>query len=474
MPCEIMTSQNGNKTPACAVLALDLESVLVGEIWETVAAATGIRELAATTRDVADLDTLMRRRIALCRERGLTLFRLREIVASMEPLSGAIEFVAWAGRHFQVVLISDTFHELAGPVVAKLGSPLMLCNRLNLDEQGYLAGYELRDQGGKAGAVAQFQQLGLRVLAIGDSFNDVAMLQAADAGFLFRPARGVVETGFPVIETFEELQNAAERWFRPAQQSFGGICYLAGAGPGDLGLVTLKTKECVERADVILYDYLCNPRILDWARPGTECIWVGKKAGAHASSQEEINELLVKTTAAGKCVVRLKGGDPFLFGRGGEEAEALANAGLRFEIVPGVSSALAVPAYAGIPVTHRGYSSQLTIFTGHENPLKPESKLDFELLARQPGSKVMLMGVTRIGLIADELMKAGANPETPVVLVRWGTTEHQEAVHGPLHDIARIVAEANFQPPALAIFGDVVNLREKLSWFGARDSAITR
>ena len=250
----------------------------------------------------------------------------------------------------------------------------------------------------------------------------------------------------------------------PSQKS-RGICYLAGAGPGDIGLVTLKTKECVERADVILYDYLCNPEILKWARPSAECIWCGKKQGYHTCAQEEINALLVEKTAAGKCVVRLKGGDPFLLGRGGEEAEALAKAGLRFEIIPGVSSAIAVPAYAGIPVTHRKYASQVTIFTGHEDPLKPESRLDLDQLAHQPGTKVMLMGVTRIGVISGELLKRGADPKMPVALVRWGTTERQQTIRGPLRDIARMAAEANLQPPAVAIFGEVVNLRDTLNWF---------
>jgi len=150
-----------------------------------------------------------------------------------------------------------------------------------------------------------------------------------------------------------------------------GICYLTGAGPGDLGLVTLKAREVIEQAEVVVYDYLCNPEMLAWAPEGAEVIYAGKKAGAHTMNQEEINALLVKKTQAGKRVVRLKGGDPFLFGRGGEEAEALAAAHLRFEIIPGVSSAIAAPAYAGIPVTHRGHNAQLTIFTGHEDPSKP-------------------------------------------------------------------------------------------------------
>ena len=176
-----------------------------------------------------------------------------------------------------------------------------------------------------------------------------------------------------------------------------GICYLAGAGPGDLGLVTLRARDCVKQAQVIVYDHLCNPEILKWAPAGAEIIYAGKKAGAHTLTQEEINQLLVDKTRAGLRVVRLKGGDPFLFGRGGEEAEALAREGLAFEIVPGVSSALAGPAYAGIPVTHREHTSQLTIFTGHEDPAKPGGAVDYAALARQPGTKIMLMGVERLG-----------------------------------------------------------------------------
>ena len=247
-----------------------------------------------------------------------------------------------------------------------------------------------------------------------------------------------------------------------------GICHIAGAGPGDLGLVTLRARECVENADVIVYDYLCNPEILKWAKPGAEIIYAGKKAGAHTLSQDEINALLVEKTREGKCVVRLKGGDPFVFGRGGEEAETLASAGLRFEIVPGVSSVFAAPAYAGIPVTHRARNSQLTIFTGHEDPQKPETALDYAQLAKAPGTKVMLMGVERIGKIASALIANGADPKTPVALIRWGTTARQQTVRGSLNNIEQVVSEANFTAPAVAVFGDVVDLRETLKWFEAR------
>lgn len=247
-----------------------------------------------------------------------------------------------------------------------------------------------------------------------------------------------------------------------------GICHLAGAGPGDLGLVTLKTRECVEQADVIVYDYLCNAEILKWAPTRAEIIYAGKKHGEQTMSQEQINALLVEKTKAGKCVVRLKGGDPFLFGRGGEEAEALADAGLDFEIVPGVSSALAAPACAGIPVTHREHASQLTIFTGHEDPSKPESRVDYKAIASQPGTKVMLMGVTQIEKITRALMDSGADPEMPVALVRWATTGRQRTITGRLSTIAQVVAETDFKPPAVAIFGGVVGIREKLNWFEKR------
>ncbi len=247
-----------------------------------------------------------------------------------------------------------------------------------------------------------------------------------------------------------------------------GHCFLVGAGPGDLGLVTLRAKECIERADVIVYDYLCNPEMLRWAPEAAELIFAGKKAGAHTLSQDEINALLVEKTRDGKNVVRLKGGDPFLFGRGGEEAQALAAAGLEFTIVPGVSSAIAGPAYAGIPVTHRGKNSHVTFFTGHEDPEKNESAIDFGALAKLGGTQVMLMGVERIGAIANEMMANGMRKDLPVALIRWATTGRQQALIGTLENIAQKVAAEKFTAPAIAVFGDVVDLREELNWFEDR------
>lgn len=244
-----------------------------------------------------------------------------------------------------------------------------------------------------------------------------------------------------------------------------GKCFLVGAGPGDLGLVTLRAKECIEQAEVIVYDYLCNPEMLKWAPESAELIYVGKKAGAHTLTQDEINALLIEKAQAGKQVVRLKGGDPFVFGRGGEEAQALAAAHVTFAVVPGITSAIAGPAYAGIPVTHRGMSSHITFFTGHEDPEKAETSIDFRALAQLGGTQVMLMGVERIESIAREMLASGMRSDLPVALIRWATTGRQETLVGNLENIAQRVAETGFTAPAVAVFGEVVSLREALNWF---------
>jgi uroporphyrinogen III methyltransferase/synthase len=245
-----------------------------------------------------------------------------------------------------------------------------------------------------------------------------------------------------------------------------GICILAGAGPGDIGLVTLRAREAVEQADVVVYDYLCNPEILKWVPAGAEIVFAGKKSGQHTLSQEEINQFLVKKTKEGKRVVRLKGGDPFVFGRGGEEAETLAAAGLPFEIVPGISSAIAVPAYAGIPLTHRDFASAFTVFTGHEDPAKQETVIDYKALIAGKGTLVMLMGMERLASVVPELLENGAVPSLPVALIRWGTTGRQQTLIGELGSIVK--AAVGFEPPAIAVFGRVVKLRDKLSWFERR------
>jgi len=247
-----------------------------------------------------------------------------------------------------------------------------------------------------------------------------------------------------------------------------GKVYLVGAGPGDLGLVTLRGKECIEGADVIVYDHLANSEMLGWAPDDAEIIYAGKQAGEHALSQQKINALLVEKARKGKQVVRLKGGDPFVFGRGAEEAKAIVDAGIEFEIAPGVTSAIAGPAYAGIPVTHRAENSHVTFFTGHEDPAKTESAIDYAALARLGGTQVMLMGVERLEAITGEMLKQGVRADLPVALVRWATTGRQETLTGTLQDIAQRAIDRGFEAPAIAVFGEVVSLRESLNWYEKR------
>src|SRR6266566_3051989 len=247
----------------------------------------------------------------------------------------------------------------------------------------------------------------------------------------------------------------------------GRVC-LVGAGPGDLGLVTLRAKECIENADVIVYDHLANPETLSWARDEAEIVYAGKKAGGSQLSQQDINALLIGKAREGKQVVRLKGGDPFVFGRGAEEAQAIADAGIPFEIAPGITSAIAGPAYAGIPMTHREHNSHVTFFTGHEDPAKSESAIDYAALAKLGGTQVMLMGVERLGSITSEMMKHGVRSDLPVALVRCATTGQQETLTGSLSDIAQKAVASDFKAPAVVVFGEVVALRDNLNWYEKR------
>jgi uroporphyrinogen III methyltransferase/synthase len=247
-----------------------------------------------------------------------------------------------------------------------------------------------------------------------------------------------------------------------------GMVYLVGAGPGDPGLITVRGVDCIQRADVVVYDYLANPLLLRHAPETAERIYVGKQAGKHTLSQEDINALLVEKAAAGKVVARLKGGDPYVFGRGGEEAEELHKAGIAFEVVPGITSSIAAPSYAGVPVTHRAVATAFMVITGHEDPTKPETQVDWKHVAEFFGTRVILMGVERIGTIAAELIRHGAKPDTPVAMVRWGTTGHQRSITGTLATIADVAARAEFKPPAVTVIGDVVRLRETLNWFEHR------
>ncbi|MBU0991781.1 MAG: uroporphyrinogen-III C-methyltransferase [Proteobacteria bacterium] len=247
-----------------------------------------------------------------------------------------------------------------------------------------------------------------------------------------------------------------------------GKVYLIGAGPGDPGLITIKGKECIERADVVIYDYLASPALLKYASPKAEVIYVGKKGGDHTLSQEGINALIVDKAKNGLSVARLKGGDPFIFGRGGEEAMELIAAGIAFEIVPGVTSAIAAPAYAGIPLTHRQFTSSVSIITGHEDPLKQESSIDWELIAKSTSTLVFLMGVKNLPQITQQLIRYGKPSDTPIAIVRWGTTPKQKSVQGTLETIVKIATEANIKSPSVIVVGGVVTLKDKMKWFENR------
>jgi uroporphyrinogen III methyltransferase/synthase len=247
-----------------------------------------------------------------------------------------------------------------------------------------------------------------------------------------------------------------------------GVVYLVGAGPGDIGLLTLRAAELLKRADVVVYDALVNADILRLAPKTAEVIYGGKRSQDHAIPQEELNALLVSKANEGKTVVRLKGGDPYIFGRGGEEAEELADAGIQFEVVPGVTSVTAASNYAGIPLTHRDHCSSFLVVTGHEDPTKEESSLDWAHIAREPGTKVIMMGVNRIGSIAEKLIQHGMSPQIPVGMVRWGTTGKQESLIATLATVGAEVEREKFGAPAITIIGDVVKLRKKLDWFESR------
>jgi uroporphyrinogen III methyltransferase/synthase len=247
-----------------------------------------------------------------------------------------------------------------------------------------------------------------------------------------------------------------------------GKVYLVGAGPGDPKLLTLRGKECLEQADVVLYDYLANPALLDYVKQGAECVYVGRRGRGRYGEQDEINQLMIERARAGDTVVRLKGGDPFVFGRGGEEAEAIADAGIPFEVIPGVTAAVAVPAYAGIPVTHRTLASSVTFVTGHEDPSKPSSTLEWDSLASTAGTLVFLMGLKNLPAIVAHLTTSGRPGTTPVALIRWGTRTEQQTVVGTLADIVTKAELAALEPPTVIVVGEVVNLREKLNWFETR------
>ena len=244
-----------------------------------------------------------------------------------------------------------------------------------------------------------------------------------------------------------------------------GKVFLVGAGPGDPGLITVKGLRCLQQADVVVYDRLMDPALLQSAPSAAELVFVGKERGRQALTQDEINKLLVERASAGDSVVRLKGGDPFVFGRGGEEAQVLARHSIPFEVVPGITSAIAAAAYAGIPVTQRRVATCFTVVSGSEDPTKPESSIPWDVLARTGGTLVVLMGWAALKAILETLQREGMAPDTPVALVQWGTWKKQQTVDGTLCDVVEKAQAAGLTPPVVAVIGPVAALREELRWF---------
>ena len=247
-----------------------------------------------------------------------------------------------------------------------------------------------------------------------------------------------------------------------------GVVYLVGAGPGDIGLLTVKGLRYLQKAEVVVYDFHLNAQILNYIKHDAEFIYAGKRGGHHTMTQNEINAMIVEKAKEGKIVCRLKGGDPFVFGRGGEEAQVLAREGIRFEVVPGVSSSVAAPAYAGIPLTHRLFSSSFAVIPGYEDTTKEESAIDWTKLATGVGTLVFLMAVKNIDLVTKKLIENGRAPDTPVAVIRWGTRPEQKTLVSTVKDIAGLVREKDIKPPAVMVVGNVVTLRSELKWFEER------
>jgi len=244
-----------------------------------------------------------------------------------------------------------------------------------------------------------------------------------------------------------------------------GKVYLVGAGPGDIGLLTIKGLKCLKKAGVVVYDFHLNAQVLNYTNHDAEFIYAGKRGGRHTMTQDEINNVLVQKAKEGRIICRLKGGDPFVFGRGGEEAEALSREGIEFEVVPGVSSAVAAPAYAGIPLTHRLYSSSFAVIPGYEDATKIGSSIDWSRLSTGVGTLVFLMAVKNVDTIVQNLINNGRSPDTPVAVIRWGTRPDQKTVISTLGGIAALIKEKDIKPPAVMVVGDVVKLRDSLKWY---------
>jgi len=267
------------------------------------------------------------------------------------------------------------------------------------------------------------------------------------------------------VGPFHEQACVFQSGYKGEVEVRSGKVYLVGAGPGDPGLITVKGLKLLQQADVVIYDRLVDENILNESCSEAEKIYVGKASSHHTLEQEMINRLLIQKAREGKVVVRLKGGDPFVLGRGGEEAEALAESHIPFEVVPGVSSAVAVPAYAGIPVTHRGVASSFTVVTGHKGSEGGEPHIAWDKLSTGTDTLVILMGIGNLAYVVDQLIKNNKPPSTPVAVITHGTTSRQRCVTGTLQDIIEKVKSENLQPPSVVVVGDVVRLREYLCWF---------
>jgi len=244
-----------------------------------------------------------------------------------------------------------------------------------------------------------------------------------------------------------------------------GMVYLVGAGPGDPKLITVYGLECIQKADVIAYDRLVNPKLLEFAKKDAELVYCGKLPGKHHLIQDEIHTLLVEKAQEGKIVTRLKGGDPFVFGRGAEEAEILKNHGITYEIVPGITAGIAAPAYAGIPVTHRDFATSFALVTGHGREEKGQDFLNWSALATGIDTVAFYMSVGNIAYISKKLIEHGRKVSTPVAVIEWGTTDQQRTITGQLDEIASIIERERYHNPSMIIVGDVVNVREKIQWF---------
>ena len=310
--------------------------------------------------------------------------------------------------------------------------------------------------------------------AIGGGCNEAAAVDAAvDEEKMTVRARYAADgahmkeisvSGTRYGDRMKDRQMAVDLGCRAAQKLQSGKVYLIGAGPGDTGLITMKGIEALTEADVVVYDHLASASLLNETKDAAEWIDAGKFAGNHRMKQSEIEQLLIEKAMAGHVVARLKGGDPFIFGRGGEEALALTAAGIDYEVIPGVSSVYSAPAYAGIPITHRGKASSFHVITGHEDPAKGESSLDYDILAREEGTLVFLMGLSRLRQISDQLIEKGKDARTPAAVIASGTTARQRCVTADLSRIAETAEEASIQPPAILVVGDVVNLKEAVDW----------